>query len=47
MDDISKINAIQKKSCDDAKPCIVKTPDVVRAKREVHVNIGQGDGETR
>ena len=29
------------------KPCIVKTPVVVRVKSEIHVKIGQGEGETK
>ena len=36
-----------RKSCAKEKLCIVKTPDVVRAKRDIHVKIGQGEGETR
>ena len=31
----------------EEKPCIVKTPDVVRAKRDIDVKRGQGEGETR
>lgn len=35
------------KSCATTNPCMVKTPDVVRDKRVIHVSIGQGEGETR
>ena len=35
------------KSCTKEKPCIVKTPDVVKTKRDMDVKIGQGEGETR
>ena len=28
-------------------PCIVKTPEVVRVNKLIHVNIGQGDGDTK
>ena len=36
-----------RKSCAKGKPCNVKTPEVVTAKREIHVKMGQGEGETR
>jgi len=29
------------------KPCIVRTPEQVRVKREIQVKIGQGEGETK
>jgi len=29
------------------KPCIVKTPEVVKVNKLIQVNIGQGEGETR
>jgi len=29
------------------KPCIANTPDVVRVNKLIHVNRGQGDGETK
>ena len=47
IEQITKTNSMYKKSCAEAKPCIVKTPEVVRDKRETHVKIGQGEGETR
>lgn len=47
MDKITSNKAMYRKSCAKEKPCIVKTPDVVRAKRDIHVKIGQGEGETR
>lgn len=28
-------------------PCIVRTPEQVRVKRDIEVNIGQGEGETK
>jgi hypothetical protein len=45
--DISKIKAIEKKVPEETKLCIIKTPEVVKAKREPLVNIGQGEGDTR
>lgn len=47
MDERSKIKAIDHKSCDEEKPCIVDTAVVVRANKEALVNIGHGDGETK
>lgn len=47
IDDTNDISARYKMSCVELKPCIVKTPEVVSVKRETHVKIGQGDGETR
>ena len=47
MEKITRSKAMYRKSCAKEKPCIVKTPDVVRAKRDIHVKIGQGEGETR
>ena len=47
IEDISKSKPILKKSCEYRKPCIVKTPEVVRANKEAHVKIGQGDGDTK
>jgi len=47
IEEITNNSARYTKSCAEEKPCIVKTPDVVSAKREIHVNIGQGEGETR
>jgi hypothetical protein len=29
------------------KPCMVKTPVVVKVSKEIQVKIGQGDGDTR
>jgi len=29
------------------KPCIVNTPEVVKVKRLIQVNIGQGEGDTK
>jgi hypothetical protein len=40
-------NAKIKKLIADEKPCIVKTPDVVKVNKLIQVNIGQGEGETK
>lgn len=47
IDSINEINAKHKMSCVALNPCIVNTPEVVSVNRETHVNIGQGEGETR
>ena len=47
IEHISKTKPNIKNSCAAEKPCIVKTPEVVRANRETQVKIGQGEGETR
>ena len=31
----------------EEKPCIVKTPEVVKVNKLIQVNIGQGEGETK
>ena len=47
IDDTNEINAISKKYCANANPCIVNTTLVVSVKREKHVKSGQGDGDTK
>ena len=48
--DIEKItnkNAKVKAICTDENPCIVRTPVKVSVSREIQVNIGHGEGDTR
>jgi hypothetical protein len=47
IESITDKNATLKKLPAELKPCIVKTPLVVRVNRAIQVYIGQGDGETK
>ena len=47
IENITKSKAMYTKYSAKANPCIVETPDVVRANKHIHVKIGQGEGETR
>jgi hypothetical protein len=47
IDSIRVNNAMFKKILALLNPCIVNTVLVVKVKRAVEVNIGQGDGDTR
>ena len=47
IEDINKNRAENNITCIDGNPCMVKTPEQVSVKRETHVNMGQGEGETR
>jgi len=47
MLEINKINAEGNQSSALTKPCIVKTPEVVRVNKLIQVNSGQGEGDTK
>ena len=47
IEDINNITAMPNIINTNGKPCIVSTPEQVSVKREIHVSIGQGDGETK
>ena len=47
IEDTNKNRAEISIICAEGNPCIVKTPEQVRVKREKQVNIGQGEGETK
>ena len=47
IEDISNSKAKANIICTEGKPCIVKTPEQVRVRRETQVKMGQGEGETK
>jgi hypothetical protein len=47
IDNVTNKKANSKTIFTDGNPCIVKTPEQVRVKRDKQVNTGQGEGETK
>jgi hypothetical protein len=43
----NKINAEGNQYSALTKPCIVRTPEVVRVNKLIQVNSGQGEGDTK
>lgn len=47
IDDTNSSKAEPNITSTKGKACMVKTPEQVTVKREIQVNIGQGEGDTR
>ena len=45
MEKNTRSNAMYRNSCAKEKPCIVEKPELVKDRRDIDVEIGQGEGK--